>query len=89
MTVTPQDEQRLATIKHTIRLLQGQVAEARPDLAGASNEIDDALAALGDAESAIAGAQSLVLDALEERDQIESGDRDQDGNPRPYPWYRG
>lgn len=72
--ITPADEQRLAELLHRLRVLRGDVSGARPDLAGADDAIDDALALLDEAENCLNSARIAVLDALSERDAIEAGD---------------
>lgn len=85
MTLTLRHDQALAMALHQLRLLRNYVRDEAPPLYEADAMIEDAMAGFDEVESALNGARLAVLAELRKRDDIESGDRDPDGEPRPWP----
>lgn len=85
MIVRPEQLQEWAEIAHTARLLVSRVTNARPPLLECDGAVDDTLAALDEAQGSIAAVLSALREELHQQDQRESGDRDPDGQPRPWP----
>lgn len=87
LTVTLRDAERIAGHQHQLRLLRNQIADEAPALPETDGIMEDALQALHEAESALEGVRDAILWELRKRDDIEAGDRDPDGDPRPWPRY--
>ena len=72
--LTPADALKFAQHIADLRLLRARIAASRPDLAGADDAIDDALASLDRAAADLRYAYIAIEDALGEADSIEAGD---------------